>query len=76
MFELIDSAYAMGAPPGEGEGGTPFASLLPFVLMFAVLYFHDLHAAIEIYMKFGGIARWTDQKVFIYKLIELLANSI
>ena len=39
MFELIDSAYAMGAPPGEGEGGNPFASLLPFVLMFAVLYF-------------------------------------
>lgn len=39
MFELIDSAYAMGAPPGEGEGGSPFASLLPFVLMFAVLYF-------------------------------------
>ena len=39
MFELIASAYAMGAPPGEGEGGSPFASLLPFVLMFAVLYF-------------------------------------
>ncbi len=40
MFELIDSAYAMGAPPGDGsEGGSPFASLLPFVLMFAVLYF-------------------------------------
>ena len=40
MFELIDSAYAMGAAPGDGgEGGNPFASLLPFVLMFAVLYF-------------------------------------
>ena len=40
MFELIDSAYAMGTTPGGGgEGGSPFASLLPFVLMFAVLYF-------------------------------------
>ncbi len=39
MFELIDAAHAIGAPPGEdGGGGSPIASLLPFVLMFAVLY--------------------------------------
>lgn len=36
MFDFIDSAHAMGAPP-EG-GGNPIASLLPFVLMFLVLY--------------------------------------
>ena len=39
MFELVETAHAMGGPPGEeGEGGSPLASLLPFVLMFAVLY--------------------------------------
>ena len=39
MFELIDAAHAIGASPGEdGGGGSPIASLLPFVLMFAVLY--------------------------------------
>ena len=37
MFDLIDSAYAMGSPPGGGSAN-PIASLLPFVLMFAVLY--------------------------------------
>ena len=36
MFDLIDAAHAMGAP-AEG-GGNPIASLLPFVLMFVVLY--------------------------------------
>ena len=39
MFDFIDAAYAMGPPPGEGGSANPIASLLPFVLMFAVLYF-------------------------------------
>ena len=39
MSELVGTAHAMGANPGEeGEGGSSIASLLPFVLMFAVLY--------------------------------------
>ena len=39
MFELVGTAHAIGAPPGEdGEGGFSLASFLPFVLMFAVLY--------------------------------------
>ncbi len=39
MFELMDAAHALGTSPGEGsEGGNPIASLLPFVLMFVVLY--------------------------------------
>ena len=39
MLELVGTAHAIGAPPGEdGEGGSPITSLLPFVLMFAVLY--------------------------------------
>ena len=39
MFELVGTAHAIGAPAGEdGEGGSPITSLLPFVLMFAVLY--------------------------------------
>ena len=37
LFDLIDSAYAMGSSPGGGSAN-PIASLLPFVLMFAVLY--------------------------------------
>ena len=35
---LVDNAYAMGAPGGEG-GGSSVGTLLPFVLMFGVLYF-------------------------------------
>lgn len=38
MFELISTAHAIG---GSGQGGgsaNPIASLLPFVLMFVVLY--------------------------------------
>ena len=38
MFSLIDTAHAMGSPAGEGGGASPIASLLPFVLMFLVLY--------------------------------------
>ena len=38
MFDLISSAYAMGAPPAGGGEASPIASLLPFALMFLVLY--------------------------------------
>ena len=38
MFNLIDAAHAMGSSPGEGGGASPITSLLPFVLMFLVLY--------------------------------------
>ena len=38
MFKLIDSAYAMGSSSPGGGAGNPIASLLPFVLMFVVLY--------------------------------------
>ncbi len=38
MFDLISSAYAMGAPPSDGSSPNPIASLLPFALMFVVLY--------------------------------------
>ena len=39
MFQLVDSAHAMGAPGGNGGGAaSPIASMLPFVLMLVVLY--------------------------------------
>lgn len=38
VFDLISSAYAMGAPPSDGSSPNPIASLLPFALMFVVLY--------------------------------------
>jgi len=38
VFDLISSAYAMGAPPAGGGEPSPIASLLPFALMFLVLY--------------------------------------
>ncbi len=38
MFDLISSAYAMGAPPTDGGSPSPIASLLPFAIMFIVLY--------------------------------------
>lgn len=38
MFRMIDAAYAMGAPAEGGGSPNPIASLLPFVLMFVVLY--------------------------------------
>ena len=37
MFDLISTAYAMGGGTG-GDQPNPIASLLPFVLMFLVLY--------------------------------------
>lgn len=38
LFDLVSSAYAMGAPPSDGSSANPIASLLPFALMFVVLY--------------------------------------
>ena len=38
MFDIISSAYAMGAPPAGGGEANPIVSLLPFALMFLVLY--------------------------------------
>lgn len=40
MFEIVSAAHALGAPATEG-GGEPnaIAGLLPFALMFVVLYF-------------------------------------
>lgn len=40
MFEIVSAAHALGAAPAEG-GGEPnvIAGLLPFALMFVVLYF-------------------------------------
>ena len=38
MFDLISTAHAMGAPPADGQSPNPIAQLLPFALMFLVLY--------------------------------------
>ena len=38
MFDFISTAYAMGGPPTDGQSPSPIASLLPFALMFLVLY--------------------------------------
>ena len=38
MFDLISTAHAMGAASGGGGSANPIASLLPFVLMFVVLW--------------------------------------
>jgi len=38
LFDLVSSAYAMGPAPGGDGGANPIASLLPFALMFVVLY--------------------------------------
>ena len=43
---LVDNAHAMGAPGGE-SGGSPIGTLLPFVLMFGVLYFLILRPQIK-----------------------------
>ena len=37
MFDFVSAAHAMGAS-SQGDGGNPIFSLLPFVLMFVVLY--------------------------------------
>ena len=39
MFDLVSTAYALGGPPTDGgQQPNPIASLLPFALMFLVLY--------------------------------------
>ena len=38
MFDLVSSAYAMGATAADGGQPNAIASLLPFALMFVVLY--------------------------------------
>ncbi|HIG54577.1 MAG TPA: preprotein translocase subunit YajC [Candidatus Handelsmanbacteria bacterium] len=38
MFDLVSSAYAMGGPAADGGQPNAIASLLPFALMFLVLY--------------------------------------
>lgn len=38
MFDLIATAYAMGAPAEGGQQPNPIVQFLPFVLMFLVLY--------------------------------------
>ncbi len=43
MFEeLVSAAYAMGPPPGGGQGappGNPLLSFLPLIVIFAIFYF-------------------------------------
>ena len=38
MFDFVSAAYAMGATATDGSQPNPIASLLPFALMFLVLY--------------------------------------
>jgi preprotein translocase subunit YajC len=39
LFDLVSTAYALGGPPLDGgQQPNPIASLLPFALMFLVLY--------------------------------------
>ncbi len=38
MFNFVDAAYAMGASPEGGGSPNPISSMIPFVLIFAVLY--------------------------------------
>ena len=43
---LVEPLYAMGAA-GEAQGGNPVATMLPFVLMFVVLYMLILRPQIK-----------------------------
>lgn len=47
MFNLIDAAHAMGGQPGQGQGGNPILGMLPFILMFVVLYLLILRPQIK-----------------------------
>jgi len=38
VFDFVSAAYAMGATTTDGSQPNPIASLLPFALMFLVLY--------------------------------------
>lgn len=45
---LVDAAHAMGAPPAEGGGsGSAILGMLPFILMFLVLYLLILRPQIK-----------------------------
>ena len=46
LLFLVEPLYAMGAA-GDSEGGNPVATLLPFVLMFVVLYMLILRPQIK-----------------------------
>ena len=49
LFFFVGAAHAMGGGPGDGQGGAaaPIAQLLPFVLMFVVLYLLILRPQIK-----------------------------
>lgn len=44
---FVEPAWAMGDPGGGSGGGNPVAQLLPFILMFVVLYFLILRPQIK-----------------------------
>ncbi len=46
LFFLAQPAYALGGSGGQGEAN-PIAQLLPFILMFVVLYFLILRPQIK-----------------------------
>lgn len=46
MFNLVSAAHAMGGTGGEA-GGNPLLGMLPFVLMFVVLYMLILRPQIK-----------------------------
>jgi preprotein translocase subunit YajC len=46
MFDLIDAAHAMGGQPGQ-DSGNPILGMLPFIMMFAVLYLLILRPQIK-----------------------------
>lgn len=39
LYFLISQAHALGAPQQGGEAGNPFMNMLPFILMFVIMYF-------------------------------------
>ena len=47
LFFLVDAAHAMGGAPGTEGDANPIMSLLPFILMFAVLYLLILRPQIK-----------------------------
>ncbi len=47
LLFLVDTAYALGSTPGDGGDANPIMSLLPFILMFGVLYLLILRPQIK-----------------------------
>ena len=39
LFFFISNAHALGAPQQGGEGGNAYMQMLPFILMFVIMYF-------------------------------------